>query len=229
MAPDADVRATDVTLEGHGTSFRLVTPQGDVPVRLPLIGGYNVSNALVAAGCAYALGIDPGSIGKGLTDAPQVPGRLERVMTDRGFSVFIDYAHTPDGLMKALEAVREVTEGRVVVVFGAGGDRDPDKRPMMGRVAGSYADHVVLTSDNPRSEDPVGIILQIEDGIRTTNAPYEVAVDRRNAIHSALCRCERGDSLLVAGKGHEDYQQFADRTVPFDDRAVVREELGRPC
>jgi UDP-N-acetylmuramoyl-L-alanyl-D-glutamate--2,6-diaminopimelate ligase len=160
-----------------------------------------------------------------LETAPQVPGRLERVECGQGFSVVVDYAHTPDSLEKAIAAVREVTKGRVIVVFGCGGDRDPDKRPLMGRAA-AMGDHVVITSDNPRSEDPVGIILQIEDGIRGSETPYDVVVDRRAAIEVAIRAAERGDTVLIAGKGHEDYQIFAETTVHFDDREVAREVLG---
>jgi UDP-N-acetylmuramoyl-L-alanyl-D-glutamate--2,6-diaminopimelate ligase len=229
LARDAAVRATGIEFGSAATEFTLVTPTRTCPVSLPLVGAYNVSNALIAAGCAYAAGIDPEVIAAGLCAAPQVPGRLERIATDRGFSVFIDYAHTPDGLAKALDAVRAVTTGRLFVVFGAGGDRDPDKRPMMGGVAARRADHVIVTSDNPRSEDPVGIILQIEDGLREGTATYEVQVDRRTAIRTAICRCRPDDSLLIAGKGHEDYQIFADRTVHFDDREVAAEELMPPC
>ena len=229
LAHDAAVRATDIQFGNASTTFSLVTPTRTSAVSLPLVGAYNVSNALVAAGCAYAAGIDPEVIAAGLSAAPQVPGRLERITNERGFSVFVDYAHTPDGLAKALDAVRAVTPGRLFVVFGAGGDRDPDKRPMMGRVAARGADHVIVTSDNPRSEDPVGIILQIEDGLREGTATYEVQVDRRTAIRTGICRCRPADSLLIAGKGHEDYQIFADRTVHFDDREVAAEELMHPC
>jgi len=155
-----------------------------------------------------------------------VPGRLERIEEGQPFSVVVDYAHTPDSLEKAILAVKDVTAGRVITVFGCGGDRDPDKRPLMGAAAAQYADAAVITSDNPRSEDPVGIILQVEDGVRGTSLAYEVEVDRRRAIARALEIAEPGDSVLIAGKGHEDYQIFADRTIHFDDREVAREELA---
>jgi UDP-N-acetylmuramoyl-L-alanyl-D-glutamate--2,6-diaminopimelate ligase len=195
-------------------------------VDLPLTGDYNVSNALVAAGCALALGVGPDVIARGLSDAPQVPGRLERIEAGQDFTVFVDYAHTPDGLAKAIGAVRAVTTGRVITVFGCGGDRDPDKRPLMGAAAGSLSDVAVLTSDNPRTEDPVGIILQVQDGLAGTRAEAHVEVDRRKAIVLALGLARAGDAVLIAGKGHEDYQIFADRTVHFDDREVAREELA---
>ncbi len=224
-----DVQAGQVGVNSAGSEFTLRIGKETARVRLPLAGAYNVSNALVAAGCAFALGIDIDQIVRGLEQAPQIPGRLERVDEGQGFSVFVDYAHTPDSLEKALSAVREITPGRVIVVFGAGGDRDPDKRSVMGSAAGRSADHVVVTSDNPRSEDPVGIILQIEDGVRHGGASYEIEVDRRAAIVRALDQATDGDTVLIAGKGHEDYQIFSDRTVHFDDREVAREELKARC
>jgi UDP-N-acetylmuramoyl-L-alanyl-D-glutamate--2,6-diaminopimelate ligase len=225
----AMVRARAEQVRPTSTTFELVTPAGTRTVVLPLAGSYNVSNALVAAGSALALGIGLDAVVEGLQRAPQVPGRLERIDVGQPFSVFVDYAHTPDGLAKAIDAVRAVTPGRVIVVFGCGGDRDPEKRPLMGAAAGRAADEVVVTSDNPRSEDPVGIILQIEDGLRAVGASYDVELDRRAAIAKALSRAEAGDSVLIAGKGHEDYQIFADRTVHFDDREVAREELMSRC
>ncbi len=228
-AEDAMVRALDEELRPDRAHFTLVTPDGCARVDLPLAAEYNVSNALVAAGCGYALGIPVETIAEGLSAAPQVPGRLERVDAGQPFGVFVDYAHTPDSLEKAIGAVRDITPGRVIAVFGCGGDRDPEKRPLMGAAAGSAADHAIVTSDNPRSEDPVGIILQIEDGLRQVGASYEVVVDRRAAIAAALAQAAPGDAVLIAGKGHEDYQIFADRTVRFDDREVAAEEVRRLC
>jgi len=200
----AHLRSSNERLEASGSSFRLHTPAGDVDVRLPLAGDYNVSNALVAAGCAMSLGVGLDAIVAGLESAPQVPGRLERIDCGQPFSVVVDYAHTPDSLEKAIAAVSEVTRGRVLA-----------------------ADHVVVTSDNPRSEDPVGIILQIEDGLRAAQASYEIEVDRRRAIETAIHSANRGDTVLIAGKGHEDYQIFSDRTIHFDDREVAKEVLER--
>jgi UDP-N-acetylmuramoyl-L-alanyl-D-glutamate--2,6-diaminopimelate ligase len=223
----ANVRAVGVVLDAASSRFTLLTPAGDTEVRLCLAGAFNVSNALVAAACGLALEIPLAAIVAGLASAPQVPGRLERIDEGQGFDVFVDYAHTPDGLANAITAVRGATTGRVITVFGCGGDRDHDKRPLMGRVAGSLSDVVVLTSDNPRTEDPVGIILQVQDGLAGTGAQRHVEVDRRTAIAYALGLAGKGDVVLVAGKGHEDYQIFADRTIHFDDREVVREELTR--
>lgn len=225
----ADIIATDEQADARGTTFILRTPSGQASVRLPLAGAYNVSNALVAAGCVTALGVPLDDIVRGLEATPQVPGRLERVAVGLPVSVIVDYAHTPDSLEKAIAAVRGVTRGRVIVVFGCGGDRDPEKRPLMGRAAGALADHVIVTTDNPRSEDPVGIILQIEDGLRGSGASWQVEVDRRAAIAAALSQAEEGDTVLIAGKGHEDYQIFADRTIHFDDREVAVQEARRAC
>lgn len=222
---NADVRAVDEVFGPMGTEFTLQTPSGIRQVRLPLAGAYNVSNALIAAGSALATGIDIDVVVAGLESAPQVPGRLERIECGQQFSVVVDYAHTPDSLDKALRALREVTPGALRVVFGCGGDRDPSKRPLMGRVAGELADFVVVTSDNPRSEDPVGIVLQVEDGVREAGGTYEVEVDRGAAIARAIAVARPGDCVLIAGKGHEDYQIFADYTAHFDDREVARDAL----
>jgi UDP-N-acetylmuramoyl-L-alanyl-D-glutamate--2,6-diaminopimelate ligase len=225
-AGEAAIRAIDEVPGPVSTGFTLTTPLGSARLVLPLAGEYNVSNALVAVGCAIALGVPLATIVEGLEAAPQVPGRLERIDEGQPFTVLVDYAHTPDSLAKAIAAVRAVTPGRVITVFGCGGDRDHEKRPLMGLQAGHGSDMVVITSDNPRSEDPVGIILQIEDGIRATDTPYFTEVDRRAGIARALAVANPGDAVLIAGKGHEDYQIFADRTIHFDDREVAREELN---
>ncbi len=228
-SPAALVRATDEVAGPLSTAFTLVTPVGERRLLLPLAGSYNVENALVAAGSALALGVGLDSVVAGLSGAPQVPGRLERVDVGQPFAVLVDYAHTPDSLAKAIAAVRAVTPGKVIVVFGCGGDRDPEKRSLMGLAAGRGADEIIVTSDNPRSEDPVGIILQVEDGVRETGTRYTVEVDRRRAIASAVRLAGEDDAVLIAGKGHEDYQIFSDRTVHFDDREVASEELKSLC
>ncbi len=229
LSPDAMLRAEDVRLSSDGSRFTLVGPDGSASVRLPLAGLFNVSNALVAAGSALSLGIPFQTVVAGLETAPQVPGRLERVDAGQAFAVYVDYAHTPDSLDKAIKAVRNVTSGRVITVFGCGGDRDPDKRPLMGSAASNASDHVVVTSDNPRTEDPVLIMLQIEDGMRGGPASYEMEPDRRTAIARALAQAAPGDAVLIAGKGHEDYQEFEGRRIDFDDRVVAREELEARC
>lgn len=226
-APEATVRGVDVRLTSVSASFRLVTPAGEADVVLPLAGEFNVANALLAAGCGLALGIAPGTIAEGLTGVQQIPGRLEHIDEGQSFSVLVDYAHSPDGLEKAIAAVRQVTEGRVITVFGCGGDRDPSKRAPMGEAAGRLSDAVVITSDNPRSEEPGAVIAQVETGVDRTAAAKRVEPDRRSAIALALSEAGPGDAVLIAGKGHEDYQIFADRTVHFDDREVAHEELRR--
>ena len=225
----ASVRAIDELRFATGTEFTLVTPHGSARMLLPLAGAYNVSNALMAAGCALSIGIPLATVVAGLESAPQVPGRLERVDAGQQFSVLVDYAHTPDSLEKAIIAVKRVTKGRTIVVFGCGGDRDPAKRSLMGAVAGEHADISLVTSDNPRSEDPLAIIAQVELGLKGSSAWYEVEVDRRCAIARAIGMALPDDSVLIAGKGHEDYQIFADKTVHFDDREVAREELDARC
>jgi len=226
---EARLRAVDVSLRADGATFALLFDGQRSVVELPFAGSYNVSNALVAAGCALCLGIDLETVARGLANSPQVPGRLERIQCGQPFQVVVDYAHTPDSLEKATTAICAVTPGRTIVVFGCGGDRDPEKRPLMGAAAARCADHVFVTSDNPRSEDPAAIILQIEDGLRATSTPYDVEVDRRRAIEAAINMAGPGDAVLIAGKGHEDYQIFADRTVHFDDREVAREVLQGRC
>ena len=228
-AADADVRAEDEVCCAEGTTFTLVTPHGTATVRLPLAGAYNVSNALLAAGCALGTGVPFDTVVQGLEAAEQVPGRLERIDAGQPFSVLVDYAHTPDSLEKAIRAIKRVTSGRTIVVFGCGGDRDPAKRPLMGKAAADFADLVVVTSDNPRSEDPSAIISQVLGGFTASSARPEVEVDRRVAIARAIALAVSGDSVLIAGKGHEDYQIFADKTVHFDDREVAFEELKRRC
>jgi UDP-N-acetylmuramoyl-L-alanyl-D-glutamate--2,6-diaminopimelate ligase len=189
---------------------------------------FNVSNALAAATTALVAGFPFDAIVSGLQAPLPVPGRLERIVAPPGhpFTVLVDYAHTPDALERVLEAARHlVSDGRVVVVFGSGGDRDRQKRPAMGRAAAGGADAVVLTSDNPRSEDPEQIAHAVLDGLRDGPASVVVELDRRAAIRDALRGARAGDVVVIAGKGHETGQTIGERTIPFDDRVVVREEL----
>jgi UDP-N-acetylmuramoyl-L-alanyl-D-glutamate--2,6-diaminopimelate ligase len=198
--------------------------EGESTFTLPLLGRHNASNASAAFTAGLALGIDPRTIMRGLELAPPVPGRLERVDTGRPFEVIVDYAHTPDALVHALGAVREHVSGRILTVFGCGGDRDRGKRPLMGRAAAEGSDVAWVTSDNPRSEDPRSIADAIVAGAPA--AALRIELDRRAAIGAALAEARPGDAVLIAGKGHETTQTFADRTVPFDDREVARALAG---
>ena len=198
-----------------------------VELDYPLVGRFNVSNVMCAYGIALALGISHEAIVSALARTPQVPGRLERVeAVGAGPSVFVDYAHTPDALEKALASIKALSRGRTLVVFGCGGDRDASKRSIMGRVA-LGADFAVVTSDNPRTEDARAIIADIVSGMSAGADRYEVVVDRRAAIARAIALAGAGDSILIAGKGHEDYQILGDQTIHFDDREVAAEELAR--
>jgi UDP-N-acetylmuramoyl-L-alanyl-D-glutamate--2,6-diaminopimelate ligase len=226
---EADLTARDVTFDAAGSRFDCITPEGRVEVRMPLPGDFNVANALAALGVGHALGLDLREAAAALASAEQVPGRFESIDEGQPYAVIVDYAHTPDSLENVLEAARRLTEGRLISVFGAGGDRDREKRPLMGRAGAELSDIAVVTSDNPRSEDPAAIIEQIEGGIETS-VPAEVVVeqDRREAIALALARADEGDTVVIAGKGHEQGQEFeGGRTVPFDDRDVARDELRK--
>jgi UDP-N-acetylmuramoyl-L-alanyl-D-glutamate--2,6-diaminopimelate ligase len=220
---------------GDGLECRVhIKSSGDkpVPVRLQLPGRHNLLNVLAVFGIGRALGWDEELISRGVEKLNSVPGRLERIPNDKGFEVYVDYAHTPDALKRVLATVREWTKGRVLVVFGCGGDRDRGKRPLMGGVAAELADVVIVTSDNPRSEDPVKIIEEIlagmEPAVRQDRSRCLVEVDRREAIRQALCQARPGDTVVIAGKGHEDYQIIGNERRHFDDREVARELLQTP-
>src|SRR4051794_3045135 len=216
---DADLRATEVSFDATGSSF---TADG-MSLRVPLPGAFNVLNALGAVAAARALGVDDATIEQALPRAGRVPGRFEPVDEGQAFAVLVDYAHTPDSLENVLRAARPLAEGRVICVFGAGGDRDRGKRPLMGRVAAEGADVAIVTSDNPRSEDPEAIVAEIVAG---AGPQAEVVIDRREAIARAIAIAEAGDVVVIAGKGHEQGQEFAGgRKVPFDDVTVAREAL----
>jgi UDP-N-acetylmuramoyl-L-alanyl-D-glutamate--2,6-diaminopimelate ligase len=220
----SDVGARELSLDERGASFLLVTPEGVTRVRLPLIGRHNVRNALAATAAAIALGWPLSAIATGLEAAQPLAGRLEPVRTALPFAVFVDYAHTPDALEQAVGALREITAKRLIVVFGCGGDRDRGKRFPMGEIVGRLADVPIVTSDNPRSENPASIIASIMEGVRSSGNVRALAIpDRREAIAAALAVAGEDSVVLVAGKGHETEQIFADRTVPFDDREVVRD------
>jgi UDP-N-acetylmuramoyl-L-alanyl-D-glutamate--2,6-diaminopimelate ligase len=224
VSGDATIRALDVRVSADGTYFVVRTPRGSVPVALPLIGRYNVHNALAAVGAALELGIDLASIERGLATMRPVPGRMELMDVKQEFHVYVDYAHTEDALRNVLMTVSELTKGRLICVFGCGGDRDKGKRAPMGEAACEIADFSILTSDNPRTEDPREILRQIEEGFPVgAQSRYQVIEDRREAIERALDIARPGDSVLIAGKGHETYQEFADTVVPFSDRQVVND------
>ena len=224
----ADYTARDVAWTAAGASFTLATPAGDAPVSLPLPGRFNVANALGAVAAVHGLGVGLAEIAAALPSVGAVPGRLEPVDEGQPFAVLVDYAHTPDSLANVLDATRALTRGRLVCVFGCGGDRDRGKRPLMGRVAHDRADVVLVTSDNPRSEDPEAIVAEVLAGIDEPLRPgrLEAIVDRREAIERAVALARAGDVVLVAGKGHEQGQELADgRKVAFDDVEVAREAL----
>ncbi|MGC9219756.1 MAG: UDP-N-acetylmuramoyl-L-alanyl-D-glutamate--2,6-diaminopimelate ligase [Solirubrobacteraceae bacterium] len=219
----ADYSASNLRASRHGTDFTLATPEGTVDVHSPLRGRFNVYNALGAIGAARALGVTLAEAVKALADAGQVPGRFQTVDEGQPFAVVVDYAHTPDSLENVLRAARNLDAGRVIVVFGCGGDRDRGKRPLMGEIASRLADEVIITSDNPRSEDPQAIIAEILAG---ASRKVDHQVDRQKAITAAIGRARKGDVVVIAGKGHERGQEFeAGRKVPFDDVVVARQAL----
>ncbi len=225
---EADVRASDIELSRDGSRFKILWRGGASRVRLSLPGMFNVSNALAAFGAAVCLGFGEREVLRGLEALGGVRGRMEPVCEGQGFSVFVDYAHTPDALSNVLKAARQITERELICVFGCGGDRDRGKRSEMGQVSGTLADYTIITSDNPRSEDPLAIIAEIEEGARSASARYSVVPDRREAIQKALECARDGDSVVVAGKGHEDYQIVGSEVRHFDDREVVQELLATP-
>jgi UDP-N-acetylmuramoyl-L-alanyl-D-glutamate--2,6-diaminopimelate ligase len=223
MSARADFRASNYRTEFSGTSYQLDARGKSYLVRVPLIGRFNVANSLAALAAANALGLGLREAVLSLSKSPQVPGRLELVPAKRQFQVFVDYAHTPDALLNVLKTLRELEPRRLIVVFGCGGDRDREKRPLMGQVVDLNADHAIITSDNPRKEDPQEIISQVEKGFRSNH--YEKIVDRAEAINHAIGLAQPRDIVLIAGKGHEAYQEFADHTVPFDDIQVARRAI----
>jgi UDP-N-acetylmuramoyl-L-alanyl-D-glutamate--2,6-diaminopimelate ligase len=225
---EADFRALGVRFDAGGATFSLRSPEGEVEVRIRLPGRFNVSNALAAMAAANTLGVPVQDAAPALSGVSGVPGRFEPVDEGQPFGVLIDYAHTPQALENALQAARSLTEGRVIAVFGAGGDRDREKRPRMGRIGAELSDMAIVTSDNPRSEDPRAIIEEILAGVGEDRRKVRVEPDRRSAIGLAMQEATPGDTVLVAGKGHEQGQEFeGGKKVPFDDREVAREELRK--
>lgn len=218
--------ATDVTVSPDGASFTLHTPEGEAPVALHISGLFSVYNALGAAALCRAAGISLKDTAAGLSALPVVSGRLEQVRVgEHPFSVYVDYAHTPDAIVNVLKSARAFTKNRLICLFGCGGDRDHGKRPLMGEAAGTYSDHVIVTTDNPRSEDPLDIIRMAEPGVIRTGTPYTVIPDRREAIGAAIRMAEPGDVVMIAGKGHEPYQEIMGVRHHFDDKEVAAEFL----
>ena len=222
--PSATVRAEKVDLGFKGTAFQLVWPEGSMAVESPLIGRYNLSNLLAAFAACYALGRDPMVIASRLKTFAGVPGRMERIEEGQSYNVLVDYAHTDDALHNALGMLRAITPGKLLVVFGCGGNRDRTKRPLMTAAVQAQADHAWATADNPRSEALTQIFTDMKTGV-TAEQKITFVEDRRRAISLALDAARAGDCVLIAGKGHETYQEFADTIVPFDDRQVVREMI----
>jgi UDP-N-acetylmuramoyl-L-alanyl-D-glutamate--2,6-diaminopimelate ligase len=222
----ADIRAESVKTGPSDVRFRAHTPSRSFDVALNLGGAFQAYNALAAIGVGIGLGIAPEVIAAGLASLPNVPGRFESVPTGRGFHVVVDYAHTPDGLENLISSAKRLNPARILLVFGCGGNRDRTKRPIMGRMAATQTDVAIVTSDNPRREDPYAIIEEILTGMHDATAHVAVEPDRRAAIEKAIVQARHGDIVLIAGKGHEDYQLVGDQVLPFDDRQVAREILG---
>jgi UDP-N-acetylmuramyl-tripeptide synthetase len=241
LSSACEIQARDTHLGLRGVAGRIRTPHDDFEFTSPLVGNHNIYNILSATGVAVALGVPVENIQRGIADLAGVPGRLEQVQNESGISVFVDYAHTPDALDNVLRVLKSLTSGRLITVFGCGGDRDRQKRAMMGAVAGRISDLSVLTSDNPRTESPEAILADIVRGTAEVQpkeyAPdelgngfsgrgYVMEPDRRKAIGLGLAVAGPGDTVLVAGKGHEPYQILGETTIPFDDKVEVMAALG---
>jgi len=224
----ADFKAENIKVSLiKGTTFIMQTPRGDRKVKSPLVGKPHVYNMLAASAASLELGYDLDSIVKGLETCIGAPGRFERVALDEDFAVVVDYAHSDDALLNTLKTARDLTDGKIITVFGCGGDRDKTKRQPMGEVAGNNSDFVIVTSDNPRTENPLKIISEIEVGLKQTVCPYQIISDRREAIHQAIAKAKPNDVVLIAGKGHETYQIVGSDKYHFDDREIAREALEK--
>jgi UDP-N-acetylmuramoyl-L-alanyl-D-glutamate--2,6-diaminopimelate ligase len=232
LREEADLRAIHTECRSDGSSFGLNiresakgVPHNNVQFEIPVSGKFNVYNVLAAIGAALALGVDIEPVRAAVAGLGGVPGRIQAVPNGRGLSVFVDYAHSPDGLENIILAVRGTTKGRVITLFGCGGDRDKTKRPQMGEIAGELSDYCILTSDNPRTEDPMEILEQVELGVKETDTPYEVIENRRDAIFAGVEMLQPEDALIIAGKGHEDYQIIGTVKHHFDDFETATEAL----
>jgi UDP-N-acetylmuramoyl-L-alanyl-D-glutamate--2,6-diaminopimelate ligase len=224
---EADVRLIDRRGLADRIELRILTPQGEMVLETHLIGRANIYNILAAVGTAVSLGIDTRSIQRGIKSMARIPGRLERIDEGQPFGVLVDYAHTPHALEVLLTAAAELPHGKLITVFGCGGGRDRKKRPMMGEIAARLSDFVIVTSDNPRTEDPTRILAEVEPGLTKQGAEYRLVADRREAITLALSMARSGDMIVIAGKGHEEYQIIGNQSFPFDDRAIARELITK--
>ncbi len=226
ISSPADLFARDIEITENGVNFKMAFHKmWEKDVHLQLTGMFNVYNALAAAAMGLVIGIAPDKIAQGLESVKNVPGRVEMLETGTPYKVILDYSHSPDALENILSTVRTFTRKRLISLFGCGGDRDPGKRPMMGEISGRLADYSILTSDNPRTEDPYKILAQVEEGIKPTGGAYEMIENRREAIKRALLMGQDGDVIVLAGKGHETYQEIMGVKRPFDEKIVVQELL----
>lgn len=222
---NANIYAKDISLSSNGVKYKLVLEENEYDVEFAIPGKFSVYNSLSAIGACYAVGLPIKSVIEALKKVKGVKGRFQSIKSKKGYSVIVDFAHAPDGLYNVLKTIQEFCEGKIITVFGCGGDRDKTKRPIMGKFAGDYSDFCVITSDNPRTEDPQIIINEIEEGIKDTDCPYTTILDREEGIHFALSMAEENDVVLVAGKGHENYQIIGDKKIHFDDIEVVEQFL----
>jgi UDP-N-acetylmuramoyl-L-alanyl-D-glutamate--2,6-diaminopimelate ligase len=219
---ECHIRGTNIGITPQGATFTLVTPKYSGEINLNTPGKFSIYNGLAAASGAYVLGYSFEDIKRGLENNKGVSGRFEKVNNSKGYNVIVDYSHTPDSLENALITAKEFTQGKIITVFGCGGDRDKTKRSIMGEIAGKLSNYVIITSDNPRSEEPNSILDHIEEGIEGTNCEYKKIVDRKEGIREAIKRANKDDIVLIAGKGHETYQILGNETIDFDDRLVAK-------
>ncbi len=223
---DADIIATDINYTVKGVSYKINSPKGSIKINIKIPGKFSVYNSLAAASCAIAYNISLDKIKEGLESIDGVKGRFEVIDIGKNYNIIIDYAHTPDGLEKVLKTIKQFAKGRIVVLFGAGGDRDKTKRPIMAKVASKYSDFCIITSDNPRTEDPETIIKDVLKGIDKNNCEYITIVDREQAIKYAIANSKANDIILLAGKGHETYTIIGNEKVPFDEREVIKKAIS---
>ncbi len=223
----AEIHVSDYRSRLDGMDLSLATPAGAIRLRTRLIGRPNIYNIMAATASALCLGIAPDAIRTGIEAAEEIPGRIQRIDAGQDYTVIVDYAHSPDALENLLNTVSLLPHDRILTVFGCGGDRDRSKRPVMGEIAANGSSRVIATSDNPRSEDPMAILKDIESGLRRGACPYEIMPDRRRAIETAIAAAHKGDIVVIAGKGHEDYQIIGSRVIPFDDRKLALELIRK--